>query len=105
VPRSARVGQTAAVSVDVANKRYPETVQVDLYTSSPGGSQQVGSLTQPVPVRPRGGAVTRFAFRYTITQADRAAGELTFTTQASILDHRDALLDNNQLSSTPVRIV
>jgi hypothetical protein len=56
-------------------------------------------------VRPRGGAVTRFAFRYTITQADRAAGELTFTAQASILDHRDALLDNNQLSSTPVRIV
>jgi PKD repeat protein len=105
VPKSARVGQTVAVSVDVANKRYPETVQVDLYTSSPGGSQQVGSLTQPVPVRPRGGAVTRFAFRYTITQADRAAGELTFTAQASILDHRDALLDNNQLSSTPVRIV
>jgi PKD repeat protein len=106
VPKSARVGQTVAVSVDVANKRYPETVQVDLYTSSPGGFfQQVGSLTQPVPVRPPGGAVTRFAFRYTITQADRTAGELTFTAQASILDHRDALLDNNQLSSTPVRIV
>ena len=104
VPRSARVRQTVVVSVDVANKRYPETVQVDLYTSTPGGSQQVGSLTQPVPVRP-GGAVTRFAFRYTITQADRAAGPLTFTAQASILDHRDALLDNNQLSSTPVRIV
>jgi hypothetical protein len=104
VPKSARVGQVVEVKVDVANNRYPETVQVDLYTSSPGGFQQVGSLTKPVPVRPEG-ALTRFAFRYTITQADRTAGQLTFTAQASILGHRDAILDNNLLSSTPVRIV
>jgi PKD domain len=105
VPKSARVGQTIAVNVDVANKRYPETVQVDLYASSPGGSfQDVGSVTKPVPVPPRGGAVTRFGFRYTITQADRTAGQLTFTAQASVLDHRDAMLDNNQLNSTPVRV-
>jgi hypothetical protein len=52
-----------------------------------------------------GGTVSRFAFGYTITQADKTAGQLTFIGQASILDHRDAILDNNQLNSTPVMIV
>jgi hypothetical protein len=98
------VGQTIAVNVYVANKRYPETVQVDLYKSIPGGFQQVGSLTQSVPVRPPGGTSTRFAFTSTITQTDGTTGKVTFKAIATILDHRDALPADNELSSTPVRI-
>ena len=104
VPKVAHVGQTIAVNVDVANKRYPETVEVDLYKSVPGGFEQVGSLFQPVPVRPRGGT-TRFAFSYTITQADGTSGKVTFKAVATIVDHRDALFADNELSSTPVRII
>jgi PKD repeat protein len=105
VPKSAHVGQTIAVNVHVANKRYPETVQVDLYKSVPGGFQQVGSLTQSVPVRPPGGNSTKFAFSYTITQADGTVGKVTFKAVATIVDHRDALPADNELTSTPVRIV
>jgi PKD repeat protein len=104
VPKSARVGQAVVVNVDVANKRYAETAQVDLY-SIPGGFQQVGSITQPVPVRPPGGTATRFAFSYTITQTDGTVGKVTFKAVATIVDHRDALPGDNELSSTPVRIV
>jgi hypothetical protein len=44
VPKSAHVGQTIPVNVEVRNTRYPETVQVDLYTSSPGGAQPIQVL-------------------------------------------------------------
>jgi hypothetical protein len=104
VPKSPHVGQTIAVNVDVANKRYPETVQVDLHKSIPGGFQQVGSLTQSVPVRPPGGTSTRFAFSYTITQADGTTGKVSFKAVATMIDHRDALPADNELTSTPVRI-
>jgi hypothetical protein len=105
VPNSAHVGQTIAVNVYVANKRYPETVQVDLYKSVPGGFQQVGSLTQSVPVRPPGGNSTRFAFSYTIGQSDKTVGKVTFRASATIFGHRDALPADNELSSTPVKII
>ncbi len=104
VPNSAHVGQTVAVNVYVRNTRYPETVQVDLFKSVPGGFQQVGSLTQSVPVRPPGGNSTRFAFTYTITQADRTVGKVSFKAVATLLDHRDALPADNELTSPPVKI-
>jgi PKD repeat protein len=104
VPNSAHVGQTIAVNVYLRNTRYPETVQVDLLKSTPGGFQQVGSLTQSVPVRPPGGNSTRFAFTNTITQADGTAGKVSFKAVATLLDHRDALPGDNELSSPPVKI-
>jgi len=104
VPKSAHVGQTISVNVDVANKRYPERVQVDLLKSVPGGFQQVGSLTLSVPVRPPGGTSTRFAFSYTVAQADGTTGKVTFKAVATLIDHRDALPADNELSSTPVKI-
>jgi len=64
----------------------------------------VGSLTLSVPVRPPGGTSTRFAFSYTVVQADGTAGKVTFKAVATLLDHRDALPADNELSSTPVRI-
>ena len=103
VPNAAHVGQTIAISVYVRNTRYPERVQVDLFKSVPGGFEQVGSLTQSVPVR-RGGRTTRFAFTYTITPADGTIGKLSFKAVATIIDHHDALPGDNDLISPPVKI-
>jgi hypothetical protein len=103
VPNSAHVGQTIAVNVDARNTRYPETVQVDLFKGVAGGFQQVDSLTQSVPVR-RGGRTTRFAFSYTITQADGTVGKVSLRAVATIIDHRDALPGDNELISPPVKV-
>jgi hypothetical protein len=97
------VGQTIAVNVYVQNKHYPETVQVDLYKSIPGGFNRVGSLIQSVLVKP-GGQSTRFAFTYTVTSDDKTMGKITFRVDATIIDHRDALPADNALLSTPVMI-
>jgi hypothetical protein len=104
VPNSAHVGQTVAVNVYVRNTRYPEQVQVDLFKSPPGDFQQVGSLTQSVPVRPPGGNATRFAFTYTITQADGTVGKVSFKAVATILDHRDVSPGDNELISAPIKV-
>ncbi|HEY5989313.1 MAG TPA: hypothetical protein VIV12_23470, partial [Streptosporangiaceae bacterium] len=63
------MGETIAVNVYLQNTRYPETVEVDLSKSIPGGFSQVGSLTQSVPVK-LAGQTTRFAFTYTVTSDD-----------------------------------
>jgi PKD repeat protein len=104
VPNTARVGQTIAVNVYLRNTHYPEAVRVDLSRSSPDGFQQVGWLTQQVPVRPPSGNTTRFAFSYTISQADQNAGRVSFRALATLLDHRDARRDDNELTSPAVKI-
>jgi hypothetical protein len=40
-----------------------------------------------------------------VTQADGSLGKVTFKAVATIIDHRGALPGDNELSSTPVRIV
>jgi PKD repeat protein len=104
VANSAHVGQTIAVNVYLRNTRNPETVQVDLVKSAAGGFQQVGTLTQSVPVRPPGGNTTRFAFTYTVSQADGTVGKVSFRAVASIIGHPDALPGDNELTSPPVKI-
>jgi PKD repeat protein len=104
LPNSARVGQTIAVNVHLLNTHYPETVRVDLSKSSPDGFQQVGWLTQHVPVRPPGGKTTRFAFSYTISQADQTGGRVSFRAVATLLDRRDARPGDNELTSPAVKI-
>jgi hypothetical protein len=103
VSKKARVGDAIAINVRVRNTRYPETVQVNLYTSVPEGFEQIDSRTQPVPVRPRNHP-TVFAFIYTITDADRSLGQLRFKAVATIIDHRDALPGDNELISPLVKI-
>jgi PKD repeat protein len=106
VPDSAHAGQTITINAFIQNTHYPEAVQVDLYksdASSPGGFSQTGSLTQPVPVK-LAGQTTRFAFTYTITRNDKAAGKLTFRADATIVGHRDAAPGDNELLSAPVKI-
>jgi len=104
LPASAHVGQTIAINVYVRNTHYPETVRVDLSRSIPGGFSGVGSLTQLVLVK-MGGQSTRFAFTYTVTGDDAAVGKITFRADAIIIGQRDALPGDNELLSTPVKIV
>jgi PKD repeat protein len=104
-PDSAHAGQTITINAFIQNTRYPESVQVDLYKSdqgSPGGFSQTGSLTQPVPVK-LAGQTTRFAFTYTITRDDTAAGKITFRADATIVGHRDPTPGDNELLSAPVK--
>jgi chitodextrinase len=103
VPKSAHVGQTIGITAHLRNTRYPETVEVALFKSIPGGFQQIDSLTQSVPVRP-GNRTTPFAFTYTVTETDRSIGKVSFKAVATIIDHRDALPGDNELISPPVKI-
>jgi PKD repeat protein len=102
-PKTARVGKAITITTHVRNTRYPETVQVDLFKTVPGGFEQVGSLTQSVPVRPSN-QTTQFAMAYTVSQADKTAGQFTFKAVATIVGYRDALPSNNDLISSPVKI-
>jgi len=101
---SAHVGQTVAINVDMRNSsHYPEIVQADLLRGAPAGFQQVGSLTQSVAVKSRN-RTTRFSFAYLVTEADRSLGKVSFKAVATIIDHRDALPGDNELTSPPVRV-
>ncbi len=103
VPNSAHVGQTISITVYLQNTHYPETVEVDLSKSVPGGFSQTGSLTESVPVK-QAGQTTRFAFSYTVTSDDKAAGKITFRADAIIHGDRDALPADNELLSTPLKV-
>jgi hypothetical protein len=104
VPASASVGRTRPITVQVSDKRYPETVQVQLFRSdTPGGFDLVGTLTQLVLVK-SGKQTTPFAFTYTYTPGDGAVGKVTFEAIATIEGARDALpADNTAFALTIVR--
>ncbi|MGY0003131.1 PKD domain-containing protein [Micromonospora sp. I033] len=104
VPTSARVGQTVPVEVHVQNTRYEENVQVDLYKSIPGDYAHLGAVKQLVAVRETG-RTTRFAFTYTVTADDLALGKLTFRAVADLSPNRDAIPADNELLSTPIKIM
>jgi hypothetical protein len=98
-PPRARVGQTIKVDVDLRNTRYPEEVEVSLYRNPWISEELVGSSTRKVGVK-----TTRFSFRYTVTRADRAAGEITFRATAALALYRDAVWTDNELSASPLTI-
>jgi hypothetical protein len=102
VPTSASAGQTRSITVGVSDKRYPETVQVQLLKGNPGGFDQVATLTQQVPVH-MGNATTSFVFSYLFTPGDATVGKVTFEAIATIQGARDALpTDNMAIASTIV---
>jgi hypothetical protein len=104
VPTSASASQTRSITVGVSDKRYPETVQVQLFASDSqgGGFDLVGTLTQSVLVQ-TGKSTTPFAFSYTFTPGDATAGKVTFEAVASIQGLRDALpADNTAFALTTV---
>jgi PKD repeat protein len=104
VPQTAKVGQTRMITVGLTNSRYPETVQVQLLKSVAGGGwQQVGVLTQYVPVR-GGNRTTDFNFNYTFAPEDAVLGKVSFQAVATIQGARDAIPTDNTFISTPTRV-
>ena len=104
-PSSASAGQTRAISVDLRNTRYTETVQVQLLKSVPGpfgGFQLVGTLTHEVPASRN--RTIPFDFNYTFTSDDAAIGKVTFEAIAMIVSARDALPADNTAISLPTRV-
>ena len=102
VPQTAATNQTKTINVDVKNNRYSDYVTVNLYMGLPGGGQQsVGTLTIYVPAKAK--QATTFKFSYTFTNADAAAGKVTFTAVANLANGRDAFpSDNTLIASTNV---
>jgi hypothetical protein len=104
VPQTASVGQTRAITVGLSNKRYPETVQVQLLKSGAGGTfVPVGTLTESVPVR-SGNRTTDFSFSYTFTSDDAALGKVTFEAVATIVNARDALPADNTATALSTKV-
>jgi PKD domain-containing protein len=104
-PSSASAGQTRAISVDLRNTRYTETVQVQLLKSVPGsfgGFQLVGTLTHEAPASRN--RMIPFDFNYTFTSDDAAIGKVTFQAIASIVNARDALSADNTAIALPTRV-
>ena len=102
-PNSANAGQTKTINASISNRRYDESVRVDLYRSGPGGYELVGSLTQSAPVR-TGGKTTEFRINYTFTSADAALGKVTFKAVATILGARDAIAADNEAIGAPTKV-
>jgi hypothetical protein len=103
VPQSASAGQTRSIVVGLSNRRYAETVRIDLYRSTATGFVQFASSTQSVPVR-GGNKTSDFAFNYTFTSDDAMLGKVTFKAVASIVNARDALPTDNEAISLPTKV-
>ena len=104
-PSSASAGQTRAISVDLRNTRYTETVQVQLLKSMPGsfgGFQLVGTLSHEVPASRN--QTIPFDFNYTFTSDDAAIGKVSFQAIATIVNARDALSADNTAIALPTKV-
>jgi PKD repeat protein len=102
-PQAASAEQTRQITVGLNSRRYPETVQVQLFKSVPNGFQFVGTLTQSVPVR-SSNRTTDFAFSYTFTSDDASVGKVTFRAVATILGARDPLPADNEAIASPTKV-
>jgi len=102
-PAAASAGQTRAIVVGIKNKRYPETVEVQLFKGVPGGFQFVGAVTQSVPLS-SGNSITGFDFSYTFTTADASIGKVTFKAVANLVGARDALPADNEAIAPPTKV-
>jgi len=102
-PNAANAGQTRNIVVGLNSRRYVETVEVRLFKSGPGGFQQVGLLTQTVPVRPSN-RTTDFGYSYTFTSDDASIGKVTFKVVAAIVGARDALPADNEAIAAPTKV-
>jgi len=102
-PQNGSVGQTRQIQVSVFDLRYPETVQVQLLKSVPGGFETVGTLTQSIS--PRGkNQTTPYTFNYTFTVDDTNTGKVTFKAIAMIVGARDALPADNEAVAPPTKV-
>ena len=100
-PSSGAAGRTTKLSVDIRSNRLPETVEVQLFKSVPGGYQLVATSRQTLPTRNR---VTSVAFSYTFTPQDAVIGKVTFRALVNILGGRDALPADNEAIGPPTKV-
>jgi PKD repeat protein len=102
-PKSGRAGKTDQIVVKLSNTRYPESVQIQLFRSTPGGFEQVASLTETVPVL-RPSQTLDATLHYTFTAADASLGKVTFKATALLLNARDALPGDNDSVAPPTKV-
>lgn len=100
-PSAGMTGKTSKISVDIRSNRLPETVQVQLFKSVPGGFQLVATSMQTLPTRNR---LTSVIFSYTFTPDDAAIGKVTFRAVVSIQGGRDALPADNEAIGAPTKV-
>jgi PKD repeat protein len=101
VPQAASAGQTRQITITLTNRRYPETVQVQLAKSVAGGGfATIGTLTLFVPAQ----KTVDFKFSYVFTDDDRAVGKVTFQATATIMGARDALPGDNSITALPTKV-
>jgi hypothetical protein len=103
VPTSARSGQNRTISVGIRTGRYPDTVAVTLWRSSPSGYQMIGTVTKDVPVA-GGNRTVDFGFGYTFSAEDAQTGKVTFQAIAEIVGARDALPADNRIVTAPTKV-
>jgi hypothetical protein len=102
-PDKGHVNKTSLINVGVGNTSYPETVQVDLYKTTPSGDVWITSGIQTVPVMKLKKTVT-FSFNYTFTNDDLAVGKVSFRAIATIQNARDAVSGDNTATSPPTLV-
>jgi hypothetical protein len=101
VPQTAHAGQTRSVTVGLNNRRYSESVRVELFRSVSGGDfVSVGVLSHAAPA----GKTTPFDFNYTFTNDDAALGKVTFKAVATIVGARDAQPADNTVIALPTKV-
>ena len=106
VPKNGKVGITRHIEVAVLNLQQTDLVRVYLYKSSDEPWlqwEEIGRLTQTVPVREN--RTTKFVFTYTYTVEDGEIGKLNFKAEAQIVDARDAIPGDNTAISRPVKVI
>ena len=101
-PATGRSGRTSRITVDIQSNLNPETVQVQLFRSVPGGFQLVATSVHTLPVRNRTTTVT---FSYTFTPDDATIGKVTFRAEATIQGGRDALPADNVAIGDPTKVM
>jgi hypothetical protein len=103
-PDKGKLGKTGVITVGIGNTRYPETVQVDLYKTTPQGNLLIGTQIQPIGVMKLKNTVS-ISFKYTFTTDDLAAGKVRFQAVATIQGARDATNADNVATSLPTLVM
>jgi probable HAF family extracellular repeat protein len=102
-PASANVGQTKTITVTLRNIAYPETVQIDLYKSTPNGFVWIATVTKSVPAL-SGNRTTAANFSYKFTSDDAKLGKVTFKAVATIVGARDSYPSDNEKISLITKV-
>lgn len=104
VPSTAKVGQTKQIVVGIGNRRYPESVLIQLQVSRTGGSwAEVGVVSRDVRVLGKNKTLD-VSFDYRFIAADAVAGKVTFRAVVILTSNRDALPTDNEAVSIATRV-